>query len=89
MERNFIVEFNESQQCFHHNYGNDKPNTHGWVTIKEDVSDFEYMVYKCFVDRVKKRKLTIKYLLQCLKEYEQFMDNLEEKGLVITFDERQ
>jgi len=31
--KQFILEYNEEQGGFHHNYGNSKPGSYGWSTI--------------------------------------------------------
>jgi hypothetical protein len=40
----FILEYNENQGSFHHNYGNSELETHGWVTISK-TNDKEELLF--------------------------------------------
>ncbi len=72
MEQTYRLEFNEEQQFFNLHDGNIEENTHGWFTILKNctVSDFE--VYERYVNCVKQKKLTKKYLLKCASELKGF-----------------
>lgn len=83
MEETYRLEFNEKQQFFHLDSYTHKENTHGWFTIFEHCTDFEFRIYLSFVNRVKKEKLTKEYLLKCAVEIKVFMNNLLEDGLLI------
>ena len=85
MEDLFRVEFNEKQQCFHHAYPHQKtePNTHGWVTITENCSDDEFHIFEAYVNRIKKKKLTLEYVLKSFLELKGFYDNLLEYKMII------
>lgn len=84
MERTFRLEFNEKQQHFHLDNFTHKANTHGWVTIMDSCTDFEFHVFEAYVNRKKKMVLTQKYLVECLKELQGFRTNLMEYKLAIT-----
>ena len=85
MEDLFRLEFNENQQCFHHAYPQQKtePNTHGWVTITDNCSDDEFDIFEAYVSRIKKEKLTLKYVLKSFSELKGFYSNLLEYGMII------
>jgi hypothetical protein len=68
MEQNYRLEFNEDQQKFRLDNYTHKKNTYGWFTIYEQCSELRFKVYKSYVNRIKKRKLTKEYLLKCVDE---------------------
>jgi hypothetical protein len=80
----FALEYNEEQQCFHHNYGQHPTEKNEWFTIFENCTDLEFQVYEAFVNRVPKKKITKDYLLKCAVEIKGFMSNLLEYGLVVS-----
>ena len=83
METTYRLEFNQNQQHFHLDRGNAEPNTHGWITITDHCTDYEFRIYESFVNRVKKKKITNEYALRCLTEIKGFISNLMEYGLTI------
>jgi hypothetical protein len=66
----FRIEFNPEKQAFHHEkYKSLRPeNELGWFTIIDCCSDQEWIIFKHYVDTKKKGKITVEFLLQCLKE---------------------
>ena len=78
LAKTYRLEFNEQQQMFHLDNYSHEENTHGWFTIFEYCTDLEFWIYESYVNRIKKKKLTKTYLLQCAKEVESFMSNLTE-----------
>lgn len=76
MEQTYRLEFNEEQQFFNLHDGTYEENTHGWFTILKNctVSDFE--VYERYINCVKQKKLTKKYLLKCASELKGFGNGL-------------
>jgi len=85
MEKLFRLEFNEKQQHFHHAYPLQytKPNTHGWHTITDFCSDDEWYIFEAYVNRTKKRKLTLSYVLKSFFELQGFYSNLHEYKMQI------
>jgi len=84
MERIFRLEFNEQQQVFHKDDYTHEQNTYGWFTIFEFCTNLEFVIYKSYVNRIKKDKLTKNYLLQCAVEVKSFMINLLEYNISIS-----
>jgi len=81
MEDNRIyrLEFNEKQQGFHLENNPNHPENHcGWFTIFQHCTDTEFRIFESYVNRIKKRKLTKKYLLKSADEIKVFMKNLIE-----------
>lgn len=78
MTRTYRLEFNEQKQKFHLDNYRNRENTHGWVTIFEHCTDFEFQFFESYVNRIKKKKLTIEYLFKCADEVKGFMNNLLE-----------
>lgn len=85
MEQLFSLEFNEKQQMFHHRYPHQKhqPNTNGWYTITDFCSDDEWHIFEAFVNREKKRELTLEYVLKSFNELKGFYSNLLEYKMSI------
>ncbi len=78
MNKTFRVEFNQTRQTFHHAYAsqNTEPNTHGWVTICEHMTDEEFTIFECYIKRTNKSKFTTEYLIKSLDELKKFINNL-------------
>lgn len=85
METTYRVEFNQHQQCFHFADHSDEANTNGWVTVIENCTDLEYLVFKAYYNRITQERITLEYLLQCVSEVESFMNKLIEYGLVVSY----
>jgi len=86
MEQLFRLEYNEKQQAFHHAYPHQtwvRENTHGWYTITDFCSDEEFHIFEAYVNRVKKRKKSLEYVLKSFSELKGFMNNLSEYNLSI------
>ena len=85
MENLFRLEFNEKQQMFHHAHQNDvvEPNTFGWHTIAENCSYDENLIFKAFLYRKKKKKLTLDYVLTSFSELQSFWSNLSKYEMTI------
>lgn len=45
-KRKYILEFSEEQQCFNLNDGRNEPNTNGWVTVFEHISEDEIVEFQ-------------------------------------------
>ena len=78
MDRLYRVEFNEDYQKFHLDWKGREPNTYGWFTVMENCTDLEFHIFESYVNRINKKKITKKYLMQCVKELNGFMLNLSE-----------
>jgi hypothetical protein len=83
MNKTFRLEFNEKQQMFHHNYGQDLPETNGWVTIIEHISDEESVIFDCYINRTGKKKFTTEYLFKSRNELIKFTYLLMEYNINI------
>ena len=85
MEKLFRLEFNEKQQAFHHAYPhqNKEPDTFGWHTVTDFCSDDEFHIFEAYVNRTKKRKLTLEYVLKSFSELKGFYSNLLEYKMSI------
>jgi hypothetical protein len=83
MERTFRLEFNEKKQKFHLDNYTHEENTNGFVTIIESCTDLEYRIFESYINKVKKRKLTVEYLLKCRHEIVGFINNLLEYNINI------
>lgn len=81
----YRVEFNEHYQRFHHEYIHSRtiPNTYGWFTIIDESDNAGINQFEAFVYRKRHKKLTVKYLLNCVKELEQLKINLKLWGFEI------
>ena len=84
METTYRLEFNEKQQRFHLDNFTHTENTNGWVTIFDHCTDLEFRIYESYVNRIKKEKLTEKYLRQCTSELKGFISNLKEWSINIS-----
>ena len=84
MEFTYRLEFNEEQQAFHVNTGEDEPHDNGWFTIYERCTEFKWDVYEAFVYRVLQEKLTKEYLLECAVQVDAFINNLSERSITIS-----
>jgi hypothetical protein len=82
-QKTFTLEFSEQQQKWHYNYGEVKPNTHGWVTVFENCTDLEYLIIQSYLNRLNKEKYSIGYIKQSIEELKQFMSNLMEYNITI------
>lgn len=92
----FRLEFNEKQQAYHHAYKHqiNIPNSHGWITISDGMTDIEFTIFHCFVVATldkdfelrtdKKNFTTTKELEKCLHKLEMFAFNLLLKNITIT-----
>ncbi len=83
---NFTLEFKEKSErgyCWHHNNGTHQPNTNGYITVIENCTKAEAYQFECFVNK-SKQELTNEYILQCVKELNQFKKNLVEFNMEIT-----
>jgi hypothetical protein len=81
MEITYRLEFNEKQQHFHLDNYTHEQNTNGWFTITENCTDFEFKIFKAYVNRIKKGKLTKEYLLKSKSEVIVLLENLYESNL--------
>lgn len=79
----FILEFNEDQQGFHHNYYKRPENTFGWITICEHCSDLESIVFESFLNRTKEKTFTKEHVVKSFNECKQFINNLTEYNIMI------
>jgi len=86
METTYRLEFNEKQQKFHLGDSTHKPKTFGWVTVIDSCTNAEYLIFIAFAYRIKKRKVTLKYLIQCLKELGNFIAVLQAAKVSIDYD---
>lgn len=57
--RTYRLEFNEKQQNFHLNRGTHQENTHGWKTICEHITDYEWRYLRKFIEREERGKMKI------------------------------
>ena len=55
-----------------------KPNTFEWITVFERCTDDEFWIFKSFLDRVEKKHLTKKYVLDSAIKLERFHNKLIE-----------
>jgi hypothetical protein len=82
MSRNFILEYSEHQGCFHYNFGQNKPNTNTYYTIRENCT-LEYMdIFDSYIDNKfgkpsQKRELTVDGLKKCVDELEILMQSIK------------
>jgi len=81
----FRIEFNEKKQHFHHAYSfqNQEPYTNGYYTIAEYCTNEEWRVFEAFVNRVKKKRLSLEYVLKSFEELQGFYKNLLEYRMII------
>jgi hypothetical protein len=80
----YTLEFNEKQQMFHFNDGSSKANTYGWFTLLDNVTSIEAYTFEAFAKRIPQDGgvLTKDYLMNQVKEYKRFKDNLKTLGVV-------
>jgi hypothetical protein len=79
----YRLEFKESSQSFHLENYIHKENTHGWVTILDECSDYQFHLIESYVNRIPNKHLDARYIKQCIKELEGFINNLSEYQLQI------
>jgi phage terminase large subunit-like protein len=82
---NYRLEFSEEQQWLRCDNGTHDPNTNGFVTIFENVTDLEQKVFEAFTNRIKKSKMTAKQLINDANEFKAFMQALSEYGIGLDF----
>lgn len=75
MEKTFRLEFKESTQQLRLDNGTHEPNTNGWVTIVEHISDKEFKLLKSVLDLVKHEKMTKLYLEELTNDLEVLIFN--------------
>jgi type IV secretory pathway component VirB8 len=68
MERTFRLEFNEKKQQFHLDNYTHEPNTFGWKTICEHITDKEWKFFNDHIKINKPKKYTVFYLRQKIEE---------------------
>ncbi len=81
--KSFKLEFSEKQQCFHHTSFR-LTEVEDWFTIYESCNDMEFHFFMCYVDRMKKTRLTKKYLMLCKDEVSKLILNMDEMGLYVS-----
>jgi len=79
----YRLEFNEEKQQFHLDRFRHEENTHGWRTISDYCTDLEFKVFEAFINRKRKNKFTVEYLLKSKSELIRFWDILLEYHLDI------
>jgi hypothetical protein len=76
MDKLYRLEFNVKQQCFHFADARDIPNTFGWFTVSENMTEKEYMIYECFLKRDFKEKYSKEYILKSISQLKVFWKEL-------------
>lgn len=82
----FKLEFNEKQQQFYCNYGENIPETYGWVTIFEHCNELQERFFDAYIN-IKIRKtgtLTVKFLQEKAKECQDLLSQLTDYGFLLT-----
>ena len=51
-------------------------DTEGWFVIFENCTKLEFTIYRAYINRTEKKKVTLEYLLKSADELKGFMDNL-------------
>ena len=80
----FSLEYNETTQLFHVVYAHQrKEPTANWHTVIESCTDDEYHIFMAYINGGYRRKLSLNYVLQSLRQLKGFMDRLDEYKLEI------
>ena len=69
-----LLEFNEKQQAWHFNYGNNIPNSFDWFTILE-CTENEANLFVDIVEAIDKGKITQEWLLKFADNYSISLEN--------------
>jgi len=83
METTYRLEFNVKDQIFHMDDYRHVPYTAGYYTLREYCTDLEFMIFEAYINRTKKDRFSVEYLLKCLAELEVFLMNLTESNITI------
>jgi hypothetical protein len=83
---NFRLEFNESQQHFHHANMSTahEPNTHGWVTVQNDATNDYCRTLEIYVKSFNKKHNSADFVVECNRRLLWFIDELKVWNLQIT-----
>ena len=79
----YRVDFNEEKQQFHLDKFRHEESAHGWRTILDCSTNSEFKVFEAFINRKRKKKFTVEYLLKSKSELIRFWDILLEYHLDI------
>lgn len=86
MEKLFTLEFSEKQNVFHHNYGEQKENTNGFITIYENCSDLESIMFQQFLDSLDVKHLCKKYIIRKSIQFADFINELKRSGIIFKIE---
>lgn len=79
----YRLEFNEGQQAFHLNSTGQDAKCKGWEIIYDGIDKYQTVLFQCFLDRNKPKKLTTEYVIKSMREWLQFCHNIDMEGFTI------
>lgn len=83
MEPKFNLEFNQEQQAFHENYGRDKPETFGWVTIVESCGGNQARLIEHHARTMQAGNMTLKGVQRAARAVNDIIEQLQTWGISI------
>jgi hypothetical protein len=82
MEKRFRLEFNEKKQFFRLDNYTHEPNTNGWITVLDSITDKEYKLFKSVIDLIEPEKITEEFILSLIEKLKilvgYYVDSFEE-----------
>lgn len=82
-EKYYRLEFHEGMQAFNLNSTENNAKCEGWVIIHEHIDAYQTVLFQCFMDRNKPKKLTTEYVKKSLREWMQFWYDINMEGFTI------
>jgi hypothetical protein len=83
MSNFYRLEFNVEQQCFHFGDKSNIPNTNGYFTVSDYITEREFIVFECFLKRDFKKKYSQDYILKSMSQLSIFWEELINNNLNI------
>jgi hypothetical protein len=81
----FALEFNEAQQCFHHNHGLESTTPWGWVIVYEKCTELEDLALEAYLALNHPGRRTAAQVLEAAKEVRQLLKMLDREGIELKF----
>ena len=83
MERTYRLEFNQQKQHFHLDNYSHPENTHGYITVYEACTDFEFKVFEVFINSLTLGNLSNEKVLSLAFQLKRFHTDLLKNNISI------